>query len=129
MAEAGTAVDAVIGRENAFYAAQTASDVEALDELMSDDMTTFAHATGVVDTKESYLAGVRDGRYAHGPITRLSGQVRIFGDVAVSNSVIDLTAKPAGAPPRTFRFQQLMVWKQEAGAWRLFLRQATRLPL
>jgi ketosteroid isomerase-like protein len=129
MAGTGTAIDAIIGRENAFYAAQTGSDLKALDELMSDDMTTFAHSTGVVDTKATYLAGVRDGRYVHGPITRLSGRVRIFGDVAVSTSVIDLTTKRAGAPPRTFRFQQLMVWKQEAGAWRLFLRQATTLPL
>jgi hypothetical protein len=56
-------IDSVVRREEAFYAALTASDAGALDEIISDDLTTFRHSTGVVDTKAEYLAGVREGRY------------------------------------------------------------------
>jgi len=122
-------IDSVVRREEAFYAALAASDVGALDEIISDDLTTFGHSTGVVDTKAEYLAGVREGRYRHGPITRLSGNTRMFGDAAVTIGVIDLTAMPPGAPVRTLRLQQVMVWKKEKSDWRLFLRQATALPL
>jgi ketosteroid isomerase-like protein len=116
-------------RERAFYAAQTASDVVSLDDIMSDAMTTFGHSTGVVDTKAEYLEGVRAGRYRHGPICRLNGSTRVIGDAAVTIGLIDLMAMPPGAPARTLRLQQVLVWEKENGKWRLYLRQATALSL
>ena len=122
-------VDIIEQREVAFYSALTASDVGALDEIISDDLTTFAHSTGVVDTKADYLAGVRSGAYQHGPISRLSGTTKVIGNVAITIGVIDLATMPQGVPAGTLRLQQVLVWSKENSTWRLFLRQATKLPL
>lgn len=122
-------IDAVIGREEDFYAALTASDVDKLDAIISDGLQAFVHSTGVVDSKADYLARVKTGRYAHGRITRLGGETRLFGDAAVTIGMIDLAARSPGTPHVTMRLQQVLVWAREPAGWRLVQRQATRMPL
>jgi ketosteroid isomerase-like protein len=119
-------IESVMAREQEFYAAQTASDVAKLDDILSDSMTRFVHTNGIVDTKGQYLAAVQSGRYAHGPITRISGQTRVFGDAAFSLSTVDMVAKPFGAAQFSMRFDQVLVWVKEGARWRLTVRQATR---
>jgi len=124
-----TGVEAVEAREDAFFAAQTASDVAALDDLMADDLTRFVHATGVVDAKAPYLANVRSGDYAHGRIELLNRTVRVLGTGAVSIGVIDLPVRPKSGPGFTMRLHHATVWAWRRDAWRLVVRHATRQPL
>lgn len=128
-ADAEEAARAVERREQQFYAAQTASDVDALDDIMSDRLDTFIHTTGIVDTKVSYLAGVRRGAYSHGPIVRIHGETRVSGAVAVILGVIDMVATPPDRTPFSMRLHQTLVFEKEGNRWRLTLRHATRLPL
>ena len=120
--------ESVVARENEFYAAQTASDVAALADILSGRLR-FTHTTGLVDTRDSYLEGVRAGRHVHGEISRVHGQARVSGDGAVTTGVIDMTAMPPGVPPFTMRIYHVLVWAREDGRWRLTARQATRQPL
>jgi ketosteroid isomerase-like protein len=122
-------IESVIAREEEFYAAQTASDVTKLDEIMSDDLTRFVHTTGLVETKAEYLAGVRAGRHAHGAITRIHGETRVFESGAVTIGVIDMVSKPPGVPQFSMRLHHVLVWAKEKTGWRLTMRQATRQPL
>jgi len=124
-----SALREVEDREVAFYAAQTASDVAALADIMSDDLQAFIHTTGKTDTKESYLDGVRRGTYAHGPISRIRGRTCLSGSSAVAIGVIDMTSMPPDRSPFSMRLLQTLVWTREGSRWRLTLRQATRLPL
>ena len=103
-------VQEITRREDAFYAALTASDVAGLDEIMSNELTTFVHSTGVVDTKSQYLDAVRSGRYAHGPITRLHGKTKVFPGAAVTVGVIDMVSLPRGGTPGSMRLLQVLVW-------------------
>ena len=122
-------IEQVRGREDAFHAAQTASDVAALQDVLADDLVFFAHTTGRVDDKSSYIAGVAEGRYAHGPIVRISGDIRVAGDAAVSIGMLDMVARPPDARPFSMRLHQVLFWARQDGQWRLTLRQATRIPL
>ncbi len=119
----------VEAREDAFYAAQTASDVPALDDLLSDELQFFGHTTGLVDAKATYLANVASGRYAHGPIVPVDRHIRVAGDGAVSTGMVDMVAKPRDADPYAMRLQQVLFWVKEHGEWRIRVRQATRMPL
>ncbi|MCA1216944.1 nuclear transport factor 2 family protein [Streptomyces sp. 8L] len=119
----------VRAREDAFFLAQTASDVAALNEIMSDRLKRFVHTTGLVETKAQYLEGVESGRHAHGAITRITGHTSASGGGAVTIGVVDMVAEPPGVPSFTMRIHHVLVWAHEDTGWRLTARQATRQPL
>jgi hypothetical protein len=115
-------------RENALYQAMLAFDYAALDGLLSDEVS-YIHSTGVVETKADYFAALRRGLYGYGDIRILSGQTRLFPEVAVTSGVMEMLVGGPGAAKSTIRLQHVLVWRQEAGVWRLLLRQATRIPI
>ncbi len=116
----------ITAREDELYQAMLALDYTALDEALSDDVR-YIHSTGVVETKAEYFAGLREGLYEYGAITRISGDTAQYGSIAITTGVIDmLVAK--GSAKNTIRLQHVLIWREEAGVWRLLLRQATRIP-
>ena len=114
-------------REQALYAAMLASDYPVLDALLSDRVQ-YVHSNGVAEGKTEYLAGLRRGLYEYGDITRLSGATRLFEDVAITTGVIDMLVGAEGSAKGTVRLRHVLVWANEGAAWRLLLRQATRIP-
>ena len=58
----GTDADDVLAAEDERYAAMVDGDLETLDRLLADEVS-YAHSSGVRDTKEQYFAKVRSGYY------------------------------------------------------------------
>jgi ketosteroid isomerase-like protein len=114
-------------RENQLYEAMLAFDYQALDDILSDEVS-YVHSTGVVETKAAYFAGLRQGLYEYGAITIRSGHTRTFEDVAITRGIMEMLVGANGSAKNTIRLQHVLVWRREAGTWRLLLRQATRLP-
>jgi hypothetical protein len=114
-------------REDELYRAMLAFDYVALDQILSDEVS-YIHSTGVVETKAAYFAGLRAGLYEYGDI-RISGAVtRRFDGVAMTTGVMEMLVGANGSAKTIIRLQHVLVWRQEAGTWRLLLRQATRIP-
>jgi hypothetical protein len=42
---------------------------------------------------------------------------------------MDMLVGANGSVKGTIRLQHVLIWRQEAGIWRLLLRQATRIPV
>jgi ketosteroid isomerase-like protein len=118
---------AIAERENALYAALTASDADALADILSDDVT-YIHSTSVAENKAEQLAGQRHGVHKHGPIATVERRTQVFGNVAVSCGMIDMVDTAHGQP-FTLRLRETLVWVKEGAVWRLLVRHATRLPL
>jgi hypothetical protein len=117
----------IVGRESELYKAMLAFDYLALDGLLSDEVS-YIHSTAVVETKAEYFAGLRGGLYEYGAIEILSAHTRIFDGVAMTTGVMEMLVGANGSEKGTIRLQHVLIWRQEAGAWRLLLRQATRIP-
>jgi len=117
----------IVERENARYAALTASDADALDDILSDDVT-YIHSTSIAETKDAQLAGQRHGVHRHGAIATIERRTRMFGNIAVTRGVIDMVDTAHGQP-FTMRLRETLVWIEEGEVWRLLVRQATKLPL
>jgi ketosteroid isomerase-like protein len=126
MSEQSDLLRIISEREAALYAALSASDCDALAEIFSDDLL-YVHSPGIAETKAENLAGQRSGLYKKGPIRRLSGHTDVLGEVAVTSCVIDMV-NTTGTLKGTVRLLDALVWVREGGAWRLLVRQATRLP-
>jgi hypothetical protein len=118
----------IADREIELYRAMLAFDYSALDEVLSDEVS-YIHSTAVVETKAEYFAGMRGGLYEYGAIGILSARTQMFDGVAMTSGVMEMLVGANGSEKGTIRLQHVLVWRLEAGTWRLLLRQATRIPV
>ena len=119
-------VAAVLAAEDLRYRAMIDADLATLDRLL-DDRASYAHSSGVRDTKSEYLAKVRSGYYVYRRIDHPVERVEIVGDTAivVGRMTADLTVDGA---PKVIDNLALAVWARTAGGWRLLAYAPTRLP-
>jgi ketosteroid isomerase-like protein len=106
-------------------AAIMARDTAALDKLLADDLV-YAHASGVVDTKASYIAKIKEGKQVYKSFEQRSPKVNLYKDTAVIFS----WARVTGINPQGDFDDKIMVmhtWVRQNGAWRLGSHQTTRV--
>ena len=115
------------GRESALYRAMIGKDFAALEQILSAELV-YIHSTAVAESKKEYLAGVAKGLYEYESVASRAVRVAIYGDVAVMHGVVDMSVSAAGQPKELTHLRFALIWVRQAGAWRLALRQATRIP-
>ena len=119
-------VDEVLAAENERYRAMLDADPEALDRLCADELS-YAHSSGVRDTKQEYFDKVRSGYYDYHRIDHPVERVEVLGDTAmvVGRMTADLTVD---GTRKTIDNLALAVWTRAADGWRLLAYAPTRLP-
>ena len=122
----GTDADDVLAAEDERYAAMVDGDLETLDRLLADEVS-YAHSSGVRDTKEQYFAKVRSGYYDYHSIDHPVERVAVLGDTAivVGRMTADLTVD---GTRKTIDNLALAVWTRTDAGWRLLAYAPTRLP-
>jgi ketosteroid isomerase-like protein len=117
---------AVLAAEDLRYRAMIDADLAALDRLL-DDRVSYAHSSGVRDTKAQYLEKVRNGYYDYHRIDHPVERVEVVGDTAivVGRMTADLTVD---GTRKTIDNLALAVWARTAAGWRLLAYAPTRLP-
>jgi hypothetical protein len=108
------------------YAAMLGADIAALDRLL-DEALTYTHSSGVVDTKDSYLAGVRDKIWEYMRIARENERVVVRGSCGLvfCRLRIDLAVR---GTPRVVDSNALAVWVQAGQACRLLAVHSAPAP-
>jgi hypothetical protein len=124
--DAAVSVDEALAAEAARYAAQTANDFAAMEQLFSEDLV-YIHSSTVVDTKTSFIESMRSGavryhRMALGDVT-----VRCYGGLAVisGRTGFEVTAR-GQALTMDLLFHAL--WAKRASGLQFISWQATRVP-
>jgi hypothetical protein len=94
-----------------------ASDVAALDAMLTDDFT-YTHNSGFIEGKAEYLGRIADGAVRYGRGERLSHDVRIHGATAIMTGHMRMMVH---ASDRDIQLDNLFlaVWVFEGGTWRL----------
>ena len=103
------------------------SDVATLERIMADDVT-YIHASGKVDTKQSYLDAIRSGQLRYISWHPINLHVRPLGSGAVIDGeyavkVTDSRVQPA---PFDINIFILTVYQQRDGRWQQVAWQSTR---
>ena len=126
MAGASADVQAVLAAEDRRYRAMLDADVAVLDELCADELS-YAHSSGVRDTKDEYLGKVRSGFYVYRRIHHPTERVEIVGDTAVviGRMTADLTVRGTA---KTIDNLALAVWVRTPAGWRLLVYAPTQPP-
>jgi ketosteroid isomerase-like protein len=101
-------------------------DTATLEKLLTDDLV-YAHASGVVDTKKTYIAKIKEGKQVYKSFTQKNVTVNIYGkDTAVTHSWVNVTGiNPQG--PFNDNIMMLHTWVRIGGAWKLAAHQTTRV--
>jgi hypothetical protein len=123
--EAEAADAPALEADRARFAAQIKADVAALDWLLASDMT-YVHASGVLETKDAFVGGIRSGKYKYKAIATEDVSVRSYGDTAVlgGKATIDVTADGKDIHV-VLRFTD--VWVKRDGRWQMVAWHSTSL--
>ena len=119
-------VRAVLAAEDRRYQAMIDADLSTLDELCADELS-YAHSSGVRDTKAEYFGKIRTGYYVYQRVDHPVERVEVVGDTAIvvgrmtADLVVDGTAK-------TIDNLALAVWARSRNGWRLLAYAPTRPP-
>jgi ketosteroid isomerase-like protein len=126
MEQTRTDVQAVLAAEDRRYQAMQDADLATLDELC-DDALSYAHSSGVRDTKTEYLGKIRSGYYVYRRIDHPVERVEVLGDtgIVVGRMTADIEVQ---GTPKTIDNLALAVWTRASGTWRLLAYAPTSLP-
>jgi len=112
--------------ENRRYAAMVNGDLDALDELLSDDVM-YAHSDATVDSKASYLELLRNGTLVYHSLEHTTEAVVSRPGVVIVGGAMSGSIHMNGAT-KTLNSRVAAVWVAEDGRWRLLAFQPTPIP-
>jgi hypothetical protein len=119
-------VRAVLAAEDRRYDALLGPDLPTLERLFHERLS-YAHSSGVRDTKAEYLAKIENGYYVYSRIDHPVERVDVLGDsaVVVGRVTADLTVDGTA---KTIDNLALAVWTRAEGEWQLIAYASTPLP-
>jgi ketosteroid isomerase-like protein len=112
--------------ENRRYAAMVDGDLDALDELLSDDVM-YAHSDASVDSKASYLEMLRTGALIYHELEHITEAVVSRPGVVIVGGTMSGSIHMNGIA-KTLNSRVAAVWIAEDGRWRLAAFQPTPIP-
>ena len=118
----------ILSIEQARTTALDRSDVAALERIMADDVT-YIHASGKVDTKESYLNAIRSGQLHYISWQPKNLHVRLIGDDAAvidGEYTVHVTDSRVQPIPFDISIYILTVYARRNGHWQQIAWQSTR---
>lgn len=122
---AAIAADPLQDAEQAWVKAITKRDFALLDQILSSDLI-YNHATGVVDTKASYIASQKKGDRRYDTVTYMQSKAKQYGDTGVVSSKVRITGiNPSGKFDDTLLL--IHVWVKQGGVWKMVAHQTTKL--
>ena len=116
----------VLALEQRRFKAMCAGDADALDELLHRDLM-YTHSSGRIDSKASYLRGIRDKVWDYRAIDSTDERVAIYGGTAFIHCRLRFDLKRLGEP-RVIDTVALTVWIEDAGRWQAIAVHSTPVP-
>lgn len=121
-----SAKQSVIEFQSARFKAMVDEDLESLERFLADDMT-YAHTTGIAETKTEFLSTIASGKIDYLALAPLEVDVRIYRDVAVLTGLARLRGA-VGDREVGFTLRFLEVARLAGDAWQLVAWQSVRVP-
>lgn len=116
---------AVAATERRRFDAQMRKDYTALEQILANDLV-YSHSNGNVDTKQSYIQSIRDGKSKYDAIEIQEQQIRVYGNTAVVNGVCLMKASSNGEAINT-RIRYTDMYVKNGQQWQMVAWQSLRL--
>jgi len=123
--EAGSAIEAVKALDERRRAATIAADLDALDEILADDLV-WTHASGHSDSKSEWLAKVGSGKVKYHSFVFEETRYRAYEGAVVMNGRGSTSVHHHGGID-TFRMSVTAVYAKSGPSWQLVAMQVTKI--
>jgi ketosteroid isomerase-like protein len=123
-----TALDDVRALERARLSAMLKGDGQSIAQYLDQDLI-YVHSTGLVDSRDSYLSSLKDGKYVYEKIEVIEERHVQGTDFILLLQILSVVIRVAGAgaaSPRQVATSSL--WRRTQGQWKLASMQATPRP-
>jgi ketosteroid isomerase-like protein len=120
-----TALDDVRALERARLSAMLKGDDQSIAQYLDQDLI-YVHSTGLVDSRDSYLSSLKDGKYVYEKIEIIEERHVQGADFILLLQILSVVIRVAGAgaaSPRQVAASSL--WRRSQGQWKLASMQAT----
>ena len=107
------------------FRAIVATDLTALNQLLSDDLT-YTHSSGWTQTKAEYIESLRSGELKYLSFEASDVKVRVYGNAAVVNGIAEVKARSKGQETVS-KIRYLDVYVKQQGDWKQVAWESTRL--
>lgn len=118
--------DDILALDRRRFDAMIAADTGALETLLHRDLK-YTHSSGAVDSKESYIRGVREKLWDYKSIKTSNETVSIHGDMAMIHCRLQIDVEVKGVP-RQVDSIALTVWIMDEGRWQAVAVHSTPRP-
>lgn len=108
----------LLAAERALQKAQLASDVDALDLLLHDDLELFIGPDTGLHGKAEDLQAHRDHIFSFRKSEEIEVSTSVFGTTGVTSALLELELEVGGAPVAG-RYRYLRAWSFEEGRWQI----------
>jgi ketosteroid isomerase-like protein len=115
----------IIAAEKSWASAVLTKDFAKLGAMLTPDLI-YAHSTGIIDDKTSYLQKMKSGKQNYAGIEHKSTTVRMHGDSAVAHSMMRMHGTNA-AGPFDDQVMTMHLWVKSNGKWLLAAHQTTKV--
>lgn len=121
-----TTMQDILALETQRWAAILNADWKALESMIHDDLV-YTHAHAQVDSKSSYLNGLKTGKGCIRSASRSEEQVRVLGDTAFIAGALASDYELDGTT-KHIRVRFLSIWTKTPSGWRFVGWQTTARP-
>lgn len=115
----------LIDLEKRLAAAVLAVDFDTLDTIYADDFL-FTHSTGDVDTKSTWIDGLRSGSSSYTARSVDQIKVELHGIVAVTSGRIHAKSESSNPRWREYSIWYIRVYEVRNGRWQLLSHRSIR---
>jgi len=118
---------AIAARMEAMRNALLKPDKTTLENLVANDLT-YGHSTGLIEDKATFIEDLVSGKTVFTTLSFTEQTIKVSGSLAwVRNHMTGATN--SNNVPAKVDIIVLFVWQKQKGEWKLFARQAAKLPV
>ena len=92
---------------------------------------SYGHSAGAIEDSKQFVAAIAEKKDVYKKVEFNNQTVQVDGDVAIVRHVFDGTVVSKGKnndAPYDVHLGVMQIWRKAGGAWKLFARQAFKLP-
>jgi ketosteroid isomerase-like protein len=116
----------ILDIEKKRFEAMVNKDIQKLKEVIGDDLV-YIHSNGNVDTKESFINAIEEGRSSYDNITIDEAEVRTYGNTAIINGICTYYRKNQDGNPNNLQLRYTNVYVKQKGKWQMVSWQSYRM--
>jgi len=106
--------------------AMLSQDKSGLENLTADELS-YGHSTGTIENKSEFVNNVLTGTVKFNSIEFTDQRIETTNDIGIVRTMANYKGNN-GSATMDIKIGLLMIWRKQAGGWKLLARQGYKLP-